>query len=69
MRTVVGSYEKVYLKLKGTNSKITHYRMDKTKDILWKIKLKMSYLLQHLVSKIGHLFVYYGERILEITLT
>lgn len=68
MRTVVDSYNKVYLKLKVNHPKITYFRMEKTKEILWKIKLKLSYMLQHLLSKIAHLFVYYGERILEITL-
>lgn len=69
MRTIIDSYNKVYLKLKANHPKITYFRMEKTKDILWKIKLKLSYLLQHLVGKIAHLFVYYGDRILEITLT
>lgn len=45
-----------------------HLKFEKIKERLWKIKLKLMYLLSQLVNEIAHTYVYYGEQILHSTL-
>lgn len=69
LKNLVENYISMYSKLKMSFTKILHLKMEKIKENLWKIKLKLMYLLHYLISEIAHTYVYYGERILEITLT
>ncbi|KAJ8937012.1 hypothetical protein NQ314_012094 [Rhamnusium bicolor] len=38
------------------------------KDLIWKVKLKLTYFAQEVINEIAYLFIYYGEHLLVLTL-
>ncbi|KAF5288634.1 hypothetical protein FQA39_LY15329 [Lamprigera yunnana] len=60
-------YYEIFEKLNIFRPTITKVKVKLWKDILWKMKLMISYLLRQLINEIVFLFVHYGEKLLCLT--
>nr|XP_022918204.1 uncharacterized protein LOC111427337 [Onthophagus taurus] len=49
-------------------SNLSHFKMIYWKDVLWTYKMRICYLLLHCIIGFIHLFIYFGEQILTLTL-
>ncbi|KAF5296665.1 hypothetical protein FQR65_LT10205 [Abscondita terminalis] len=61
------NFYNVFEKLNVYRPTITQMKVKLWKDILWKMKLKISYFLQQVIIEVASMFVQYGERFLVLT--
>ncbi|XP_074026255.1 uncharacterized protein isoform X2 [Leptinotarsa decemlineata] len=61
IETISEDFKTTFLLKKGQLNKMWQ-------DLIWKVKLKLSYFIQELINEIAFLFIYYGERLLVLTL-
>ncbi|XP_044754624.1 uncharacterized protein LOC123313706 [Coccinella septempunctata] len=68
MDVIQGKYSNIFPQLNRGRDSFIEEKMHIWKDILWKLKLKICYNIQQVVVDTGHLFVYFGNKILELVM-
>ncbi|XP_045473428.1 uncharacterized protein LOC123679911 [Harmonia axyridis] len=68
MDVIMNKYNDIIPQLNGNQESFIQEKMHIWKNILWKLKLKICYNIQQVIIETGHLFVYFGNKILELVM-
>lgn len=67
IQNLIQGFNGAFARLNINRPSLIQVKVQLWKKMLWKIKLKLCYFLQQLITETAFLYVHYGERMLIMT--